>query len=216
MEKTISSLMISKEERYIILVEKKITNLEKAIEKAIINYDAEFKILINNQKLQMAAETLDIFKDLFGRIELTLSSHQVDFHHMIERFKAVGMEMTDLMLDLNTIVNEVNKNVKRTISHSEERLKNELKNNFIEMIDTIKNQSYNMNSELVKNNKTINRIPDPHITRVVKENCESITSNLIKMKEAINDIETKTDEIVNLEKNQLDIQKKSNLKIETL
>jgi hypothetical protein len=30
--------------------------------KAIINYDAEFKILIANQKIQIAAETSDIFK----------------------------------------------------------------------------------------------------------------------------------------------------------
>jgi hypothetical protein len=37
-----------------------IQNLSEQVKRAMINYDAEFKILITNQKIQIAAETSDI------------------------------------------------------------------------------------------------------------------------------------------------------------
>jgi hypothetical protein len=89
-----------------------IQKLSEQINRAMINYDAEFKILITNQKIQIAAETSDIFKDIFGPIDLPLSRKSADFQTGIDRFKMVGMEMTNLMLDLNEIVNNMNEKMK--------------------------------------------------------------------------------------------------------
>jgi hypothetical protein len=94
---------------------KNIQKLCEQINRAMINYDAEFKILIINQKIQIAAETSDIFKDIFGRINLTLSRKSADFQTEIDRFKMVGMEMINLMLDLNEIVNNMNEKIKNSV-----------------------------------------------------------------------------------------------------
>jgi hypothetical protein len=136
-----------------------INSLSRQINQAMINYDAEFKILIANQKLQIAAKTSDIFRDIFSRIDLSLSRRSADFQVGIDRFKAVCIEMTNIMIDMNEIVNNINKKVKRVNEKENNKLLTEVKSTQMETLDVIKNQNFNTNWELQKNRKEIEKIP---------------------------------------------------------
>jgi hypothetical protein len=125
----------------------KIQKLSEQISRAMINYDAEFKILITNQKIQIAAETSDIFKDTFGRIDLTLSRKSADFETGIDRFKIVGMEMTNLMLDLNELVNNMNERMKNSVKKANIKLLSEIKSNQNEITNIIKYHKFDINTD---------------------------------------------------------------------
>jgi phenylalanyl-tRNA synthetase alpha subunit len=99
----------------------KIIDLEQTINKAIINYDVEFKVLIANQRLQIAAETSNIFKDIFGQVILTLSQEKVNFQRGIDQFQAIGLETANLLMDIPILVNGINKKIKKTIKKREEK-----------------------------------------------------------------------------------------------
>jgi hypothetical protein len=139
-------------------------------------------VLIANQKLQIAAETSNFIRDILGRIELTLSRKSADFQTGIDRFKAAGMEMTNIMLDMNEVVNNINKKVKRVMEKENNKLLTEVKNTQMETIDVIKNQSLNTNGEFLKNRKVIEKIP-------------SIFQISIAFKDIISTTETVTEEI---------------------
>jgi tetrahydromethanopterin S-methyltransferase subunit H len=129
------------------------------IQKSMTNYAAEFKVVSANYRLQLCTGVPDVFKDIFGRTDRSLSQHYIKINVATSRFINIVATLSNNTKELREIRNEWENKIEASIMLSENRMIASI----YRRIDALEwketNQSFNITREMVKISKRIEKIP---------------------------------------------------------
>jgi hypothetical protein len=125
------------------------------------DYDAEYKVLIQNSSLQLTPEVSDVFKDLFGKTDRSLTQHYIKIDQVTSRFITIGVALSNNTRELREIRTNWENKIDSSNMISENRIITSIYRRFDELDYEGKNLNFNPTSEIENLSKKADKIPKP-------------------------------------------------------